>query len=219
MDMKNIIRAWRVEWKPLWLCLPACLYLKGKVQYSICHLQHMDFGEKSVLGLHWDRDLQGPAFTPHLTISLVLIFFACFEQSVRHSGHCCGQWSITQQVCSFHVQSNLQHKTAKYTFLTTQVLMQHPFAFICHIKTNCPSGCCPDLHVEKSALKIRQKCSLIPLLQTITSPALRLYIELNVLEDQLSLNFFSNVIKQCYLNIGEPRGTYRTCKHVLPVLN
>lgn len=173
-----------------------------------------------MLGLHWDRDLQGPAFTPHLTISLpVLIFFACFEHSVRHSGHYCGQWSITQQQCSFHVQSSLQHKAAKYTSSTTQVLMQHPFAFTCCIKTNCPSGCCPDLHVEKSTLKIRQKCSLIPLLQTPTSPTLRLCMELNVLEDQLSLNFFSNMIKQCYLNTGEPPGTYRTCKHILPVLN
>lgn len=181
----------------------------------------MDFGEKSVWGLHRDRDLQGPAFTPHLTISLpVLIFFACFECSVRHSGHYCGQWSITQQLCSFHAQSNLQHKPAKYTSSSTQVLVQHWFAFTCRIKTNCPGCCCPDLHIEKSALKIRQECSLSPLLQTIASPTLRLHTELNILQDQFSFNvLIFNMIKQCYLNTGEPPGTYRTYKHVLPVLN
>lgn len=198
----------------------ASLSLFERQSSVLRRLQHMDFQEKSVLGLHWGRDLHGPAFTRHLTISLpVLIFFACFEGSVRHSGHYNDQRSITQQSCSFHEQSTLQCKSTKYTSSSTQVLMQHPFAFLCHIKTNCPSGCCPDLHVEKSTLKIRQKCSLIPLLPTVTSPTLGLHTELNILEDQFSLNFFSNMIQQCYLNTGEPPGTYRTCKPVLPVLN
>lgn len=119
--------------------------------------------------------------------------------------------------CAASMHNLIYNRKQQSTFSSTQVSMQHPFAFTCHVKTNCPSDCCPDLHVEKSTLKIREKYSLIPLLQTATSSTLRLHTELHVLEDQFSLNFFSNMIKQCYLNTGEPPGTYGTCKLVLPV--